>query len=89
MPGKGTQYHQLPLVVQLVKNREEQRAADAQDNSEERYRGLELFTRQPIEGIDFEPIMEWVRVFLSVFWLSLLCGGFLFVWVFVLKLSGF
>ena len=87
MPGKGAQ--QSPLILQLVKNREEQRAADAPKNSEERDHGLELFTRQPMDRIDFGPAMEWVRVFLSVFWLSLLCGGFLFVWVFVLKLSGF
>ena len=34
MPEKRTQ-HQLPLVVQLVKNREDQRTADAQKSSEE------------------------------------------------------
>ena len=73
MAAKGTQY-QLPLVAKLVKNREEQRAADAQKNSEER---------------DHDPVMEWVRVFFSVFWLSLLSGSFLFVWVFALKLAGF
>ena len=88
MPGKGTQY-QLPLVVQLVKNREEERADDAQKNSEERYHGLEFLTRQPIERTDFGPVIEWVRVFFSIFWLALLSGSFLVAWLFVLKLAGF
>ena len=73
MPGKGAQ-HQSPLILQLVKNHEEQRAADAQKNSEER---------------DHDPVMEWVRVFFAVFWLSLLSGSFLLVWVFALKLAGY
>ena len=83
MPGKGAR-HQMPLVLQLVKNREEQ-----QENSEGRRHCLAFFTRQSMEGIDLEPVMEWVRVCLSVFWLSLLSGSFLCVWVFVLKLAGF
>jgi hypothetical protein len=88
MPGKGAQ-HQSPLIFQLVKNREEQGAADPQKNCEERDHGLESFPNQRMERIDFGPVMEWVRVFFSVFWLSLLSGGFLFVWVFALKLAGF
>jgi hypothetical protein len=88
MPGKGTQ-RQLPLVLQLVKNREEQQAADAQKNSEEGDHGLQFFTRQPTEGVDFGPIMEWVGVFFRLFWLSLLSGSFLLVWVFALKLAGY
>jgi hypothetical protein len=82
MRAKGTQ-HPSPLILQLVKNREEQRVADAQIHN------LEFFTMQPIEGVDFGPVMEWVRVFFSVFWLSLLSGSFLFVWVFALKLASF
>jgi len=88
MPGKGTQ-HRLPLVLQLVKNREEQRAADTQKNSEEGDYGLQFFTRQPTEGVDFGPVLAWVGVFFRLFWLSLLSGSFLLVWVFVLKLAGY
>ena len=88
MPGKGRQ-HQLPLVLQLVKNSEEQRAADTQRNSEERDHGLQFFTRQPKEGVDFGPVMEWVGVFFRLFWLSLLSGSFLLIWVFALKLAGY
>ena len=88
MPGKGRQ-HQLPLVLQLVKNREEQRAADTQKNSEERDLGPQFFTRRPKEEVDFEPVMEWIGVFFRVFWLSLLSGSFLLVWVFALKLAGY
>ena len=87
MPGKGTQ-HQSPLILQLVNNREEQRTADAQRNSEERDHGLQFFTRQPTERVDFGPVIEWVGVFLQVFWLSLLSGSFLLVLVFALKLAG-
>jgi hypothetical protein len=87
MPGKGTQ-HQSPLILQLVKNREEQPAADAQKHSEERDRGLQFFTRQPTEGVDFGPVMEWVGMFFRVFWLSLLSGSFLLVLVFARKLAG-
>jgi hypothetical protein len=88
MPGKGTQ-HQSPLILQLVNNREEQRTADAQRNSEERDHGLQFFTRQPTEGVDFGPVMEWVGVFFRVFSLSLFSGSFLLAWVFALKLAGY
>ena len=88
MPGKGTQ-HQSPLIVQLVKNREEQLAAEAQQNPEEGDHGLQFVTRQPTQRVDFEPVMEWVGVFFRVFWLSLLSGSFLLVWVFALKLVGY
>ena len=88
MPGKGRQ-RPLPLVLQLVKNREEEQAADAHKNSEERDHSLQFFTGQPKEGVDFEPIMEWVGVFFRLFWLSLFSGSFLLVWVFVLKLAGY
>jgi hypothetical protein len=88
MSEKGAEHHS-PLILQLVKNREEQRTADAQKDSEKRGHDLEFFPRQPMEGIDFGPLMEWVRMFFSVFWLSLLSGSFLFVWVFALKLAGF
>jgi len=88
MPGKGTQ-HQSPLIVQLVKNREEQLAAEAQKNPEEGDHGLQSFTRQPTQRVDFEPVMEWVGVFFRVFWLSLLSGSFLLVWIFALKLAGY
>jgi len=76
MPGKRTQHH-LPLVLQLVKNREEQRAADLEKNSEERDHGLQFFTRQPTKGVDFGSVMEW------------LSGSFLLVWIFALKLAGY
>ena len=88
MPGKGTQ-HQSPVILQLLNNREEQRTADAQRNSQERDHGLQFFTRQPTEGVDFGPVMEWVGVFFRVFWLSVFSGSFLFIWVFVLKMAGF
>ena len=88
MSGKGTQY-QSPLILQLVKNREEKRAADAQKHSEERDHGLQFFTRQPTEGVDFGPVMQWVGVFFRLFWLGLLSGSFLLVLVFALKLAGY
>ena len=88
MPKKGTQY-QLPLIMQLVKNREEERAAATQENSEKRDHGLGFLTRPPMEGIDFGPVIEWVRIFFSIFWLALLSGSLLVLWVFVLKLAGF
>ena len=87
MPGKGTQY-QSPLVLQLVKNREVQRAAEAQKNPEVGHHGLQFFTTQPTERL-FGLVMEWVAVFFQVFWLALLSGSFLFIWVFVLKLGGY
>jgi hypothetical protein len=85
MPGKGTQY-QSPMILQLLKNREEQRAPEA--NSEQRDPRLQFFTRQPTERIDFGTVMEWVEVFLQVFWLSLLSGSFLLILVVALKLTG-
>lgn len=88
MPGKGTQY-QSPLILQLVKNREEQQAADAQNNSEAADHDLRFVTRQPSAGVDFGPVMEWVGVFFRVFWLAVFSGSFLLAWVFALKLAGF
>jgi hypothetical protein len=88
MPGKGTQ-HQFPLILQLVKNREEQQAADAQKNSSERAHGLQFFARQPKEGVDFKPVIAWVGVFFRLFWLSMLSGSLFLVWVFALKLAGY
>ena len=61
MAAKGTQY-QLPLVAKLVKNREDQQAADAQKNFEERDGGLHL-QRQPTDGVEFGTVMEWVGFF--------------------------
>jgi hypothetical protein len=83
MPGTGTQYRS-PLILQLVKNREEQQAADAEPDHR-----LQLFARQPTEEVDFGPVMEWVGVFFRVFWLAVFSGSCLLVWVFVLKLAGF
>jgi hypothetical protein len=82
MPGTGTQYRS-PLILQLVKNREEQQAADAEPDHR-----LQL-ARQPTEEADSGPVMEWVGVFFQVFWLSVFSGSCLLVWVFVLKLAGF
>jgi hypothetical protein len=65
MPGKGTQ-HQSPLILQLLKNREEQLAAEAQ-NSEAGVHRLQFFTRRSTERGDFGPVMEWVGVFFRVF----------------------
>ena len=87
MAAKGTQY-QLPLVAKLVKNREDQQAADAQKNFEERDGGLHL-QRQPTDGVEFGTVMEWVGVFFRVFSLSLVSGSFLLAWVFALKLAGY
>ena len=88
MPGKGRQ-HQLPLVLQLVNNREEQLTADAQQHSEKRDHGLQVFTGLRTEGADFGLVMEWVSVFFRVFSLSLVSGSFLLAWVFALKLAGY
>lgn len=41
MPGTGTQY-QSPMILQLFKNHEEQRVAEAQINSEKCNHGLQL-----------------------------------------------
>jgi hypothetical protein len=88
MPGKGTQY-QSPIVLQLLNNREEQRAAEGQRDSEQRDHRLRFFTRQPMERADFGPVMEWVGALFQVFWLSLLSGSFLLVFLFALKLAGY
>jgi hypothetical protein len=88
MAAKGTQY-QLPLVAKLVKNREDQQAADAQKNFEERDGGLQFFRGNQPDGVEFGTVMEWVGVFFRVFWLSVFSGSFLFIWVFVLKMAGF
>jgi hypothetical protein len=85
MLGKGTQ-HQSPMILQLVKNREEQLKAK---NLEENNQGLRFFASQPTEKVDFGPVMEWVGVFFRVFWLALLSGSFLLIWVFSLKLAGY
>jgi hypothetical protein len=81
MGGKGTQ-HQSPLIVQLVKNREEQLTAEAQKNPEEGDHGLQFFIRQPAQRVDFEPVMEWVGVFFRVFGfpcfqVAFYCSGYL------------
>jgi hypothetical protein len=83
MLGKGTQ-HQSPMILQLVKNREEQLKAK---NLEENNQGLRFFASQPTERVDFGPVMEWVGVFFGFFWLTLLSGSFLLIWVFSLKLA--
>jgi hypothetical protein len=44
---------------------------------------------EPTKMIDSGSIIEWVGVFFQVFWLALLSGSFLFLWVFALKLAGF
>ena len=87
MPEEGTQYRS-PMILQLFKNREVQLAAAAQNNPEGGDHRLEFFPREPTER-DFESVMEWVGVFFQVFWLALLSGGFLLVWVFALKLAGY
>jgi len=88
MPRTGIR-HQSPLILQLVQNREEQQAADAPKNPEERHDGPPFVAEQATEGADLELIMEWVGVFFRVFGLAVFSGGFLFVWVFVLKMAGF
>ena len=87
MPEKGTQY-QSPLVLQLVKNREVQQAAEVKKNPELGDHDLQFFTRAATERY-FALATEWIAAFFRVFWLSLLSGCFLFIWVFVLKLAGF
>jgi hypothetical protein len=88
MPGKGTQY-QSPVVLQLLNNREEQRAAETQRDAEQRDHRLQFFTRQPMERADFGPVIEWVVAFFQVFWLSLFSGIFLLLFLFALKLAGY
>jgi hypothetical protein len=87
MVGKGTQY-QSPMILQLVNNCEEQLTAGSQ-NFEESDHGLRFFTSQPTKMVDFGQVIEWVRVFFQVFWLALLSGSFLLVWIFALKLAGY
>ena len=88
MTGKATQYH-LPMHLQLVKNREEQSAAEAQRNPESSSQGLQIYSRQTTERIDFGSVMEWVGVFFQVFWLALFASSFLSIWIFALKLAGY
>jgi hypothetical protein len=88
MPQKGTQHH-WSLISQLVKNREEQLEAAAQENSEGHDHGLQRFMRRPTGGVDFEPLMEWVGVFFRLFWLALLSGSFYLVLLFALKWAGY
>jgi hypothetical protein len=88
MPGTGTQY-QSPMILQLFKNREEQRAAEAQINSEQRDHGLQFLARQPTERANFGPVMEWVGVLFRLFSLSLVSGSLLLVFLFALKLVGY
>ena len=88
MSGRGTHYRS-PLILQLVKNSEDQQTDDAEQNSEQPDRRLQLFTRQSTEEVDFGPVMEWVGVVFQVFWLAVFSGSCLLVWVFVLKLAGF
>ena len=87
MLGKGTQ-HQSPMILQLVKNGEEQLATEA-NNLEGNDHGLRFFASEPTERVDFGPVIEWVGVFFQVFWLALLSGSFLLIWVFALKLAGY
>ena len=88
MSGRGTHYRS-PLILQLVKNSEDQQADDAEQNSEKPGHRLQLVTRQPTKDVDFGPVREWVGVFFQVFWLAVFSGSCLLVWVFVLKLAGF
>ena len=87
MPAKGTQY-QSPIILKLLQNREEQLAAEALKKPEESDHSLQLFTSEPTGSVDFGSVMEWVEVFVRVFWLALLSGSFLLIWVFGLKLVG-
>ena len=88
MPGRGTHYRS-PLILQLIQNREEQQAADARKDPEERHHDPPFVAEQATEGADLELVMEWVGVFFRVFWLAVFSGAFLFVWIFVLKMAGF
>ncbi len=87
MPGNQTQYRS-PMILQLFRNREVQLAAEAQNNLEGGDHSLEFFPRQPAER-DFGSVMEWIGVFLQVFWLALLSGGFLLVLISALKFAGY
>ncbi len=87
MPRKGTQLH-TPLILQLLKNREVQLAAEAEKNPSQTDHAIRFFRMQSTEE-DFEPIIEWAGVFFLVFGLSLFSGSFLLVWIFALKLAGY
>ena len=87
MSGNGTQLH-TPLVLQLLKNREVQLAAEALKNPSQSGHAIQFFRIQSTEE-NFEPIIEWVAVFFRVFGLSLFSGSFLLIWVFALKLAGY
>jgi hypothetical protein len=87
MSEERTQY-QSPLVLQLVKNREAEQAVEAQKNPRLGDHGRQLFSLAPTEGY-LVLVTEWIGLFFRVFWLALLSGCFLFIWVFVLKLAGF
>jgi hypothetical protein len=88
MPGTGTQY-QSPMILQLFKNHEEQRVAEAQINSEKCNHGLQLLESQSTERVNFDPVMQWVGVLLRLFSLSLVSGSLLLVFSFALKLAGY
>ena len=87
MPGKGTQLH-TPLILQLLKNREVQLAAEALKTPSQSDHAIQVFRRESTED-NFESVMEWVDVFFRVFGLSLFSGSFLLVWIFALKLAGY
>ena len=88
MPGTGTRYH-LPLVLQLLQRREEQLAAEAQQNPGEGDPGLQVSAWQPVESVDVELAIEWIGVFFRVFGLALFSGSFLLIWIFALKAAGY
>ena len=87
MPGEGTQLH-TPLILQLLKNREVQLAAEALKNPSQSDPAIQFFGIQSTEE-NLEPIIEWVAVFFRVFGLSLFSGSFLLVWIFALELAGY
>jgi len=76
------------MILQLFRNREVHLAAEAQNDPEEADHRLEFWTRQPTES-DYGSAREWIGVFLQVFWLALLSGGFLLVLTSALKLAGY
>ena len=86
MTGKRTQ-HRSPLILQLLNNREAQLAAEAQKNPGGVSPDLQFFGQSAER--DFGSVMEWVEVFFRVFWLSLVSGSFLLIWIFALKLAGY
>ena len=86
MTGKRTQ-HRSPLILQLLNNREAQLAAEAQKDPGGVNPDLQFFGQSAER--DFGSVMEWVEVFFQVFWLSLVSGSFLLLWIFALKLAGY